>query len=178
MANTKNSPKASFPIWKAWKGKGAAAIFEYTEGQFYLRFIPEKGDESGFDAKASIPFQLGLNDIGEMFTVLDGIKEGIGNFDSEKKMWSGLFHKSSKNEKWFTRVGMNKTDRGLMLSVYRKNDGEQKMSVGLSIGEACMLKRFFESYLPGCFVSKWKPNTDTGETVEKTVVASEEDYPF
>jgi hypothetical protein len=140
--------KPRFDLWKPNKeAKGAGAIFQVAQDNtcFFLTMMPETGQEQGpkFDNSKSITVKLGRNDVGELLTVLTGKVEGLGK-KNDKGYWSGLYHQSSNGN---SAISLSKGTYGYILSVSVKRDEiEARYNVGITLGEAELLRVYFEMY--------------------------------
>ena len=100
----------------------------------------EKDDKGNarFDWGNKIRFKLGDADIGEIISVLVGVKDGVGPFDEKNKKYKGLFHSNpSGNAILYFGKDRNGTLR-ICLSV-QKNGDQTRVQHAITIGEACFL---------------------------------------
>lgn len=134
-----------FMLYKA-RNDGSGAASQWNLGSkgdcVFLEMANQKGkDDDGnarFDWENKIRFKLGETDIGEILTVLDGLKDAVGPFDTLKGKHKGLFH---SNQSGNAILGFGKGDNGrfrIYLSVKR---GEEKTVVQhtISKGESRVL---------------------------------------
>lgn len=135
----------SFMLYKA-KNDGNGAASQFTLGSqkdcVFLEMANQKGkDDNGnarFDWDNKIRFKLGESDIGEILTVLIGIKDGVGPFDSVKQRYKGLFH-SNPNGNAVLYFGK---DKGGTIHIYlsvKKGEEKNRVQHAISLGEACVL---------------------------------------
>jgi hypothetical protein len=135
----------AFVLYKA-KNSGDGAASQWNLGSdkdcVFLEMSNQKGkDKNGnasFDWENKICFKLGESDIGEILSVLTGLQQGVGAFDTEKKKHKGLFHQNQKGNA-VLYFGKDKYGKfGIYLSVKR---GEDRTIIKhtISNGEACVL---------------------------------------
>jgi len=92
----------NYKIYKAKPdGNGAASQFEFSKDKEAVFFemapqLPSK-DENGnptFDWKKKLIFKLAVVDMGEILSVLNGIKNGAGPKEKDTDKYKGLYHSS------------------------------------------------------------------------------------
>ena len=158
---TNYAPKHSVSFWKPKKSNdGAAAIFEFSAARgdrdacFFVRMMPQNGTGNGakFLSDKAINVKLGLNDVGEMLSVLSGRTAGLGQ-KNDKGYWSGLYHDSPNGNSVIT-LNRGNTESPVMffgLSVKRESS-EGRFNISLTPGEQEILRAFLTHYLPQLFV--------------------------
>ena len=144
MPDNKKYSKA-YMLYKA-NNSGSGSASQWNLGSekdcVFLEMTNQKGkDEKGnasFDWNNKIRFKLGESDIGEIISVLSGIKNGVGPFDKDKQKHKGLFH-SNPSGNAILYFG---TDQEGVLRIYLsvKRDGETKrVQHAITTGESCVL---------------------------------------
>lgn len=135
----------NFVLYKARNnGSGAASQFSLSgkKDSVFLEMANQTGkDNNGnasFDWGNKIRFKLGISDIGEVLSVLVGLQKGVGQYDSEREKFKGLYH-SNKSGNAILYFGKDESGRfGICLSV--KKDGDQtRVQHSMTKGEACVL---------------------------------------
>jgi len=105
-----------------------------------------------FDWDKKISFKLGDSDIGEILSVLNGMKPAVGPFDSQKGKHKGLFH---SNQNGNSVLYFGKDDQGVLrihLSVKRSDQPNICVaSHNITIGESCILKTILERAVVVCY---------------------------
>jgi hypothetical protein len=144
-------------FWKPNKGgNGAAALFEFNADRgggnngVFFTMIPQSGESlRSFDSSRRLrPMKLGLNDIGEILTVLLGIQEGLGKLDAESGRYSGLFHNTPGGGNSVFSLSYNPDRNSYWIgSSIQGGEGEGRYMVGMTLGEAQQLRVFLESAL-------------------------------
>ncbi|KKN98923.1 hypothetical protein LCGC14_0141680 [marine sediment metagenome] len=136
----------SFILYKA-KNDGNGAASQWSLGSkkdcVFLEMANQKGkDKDGnanFDWPNKISFKLGESDLGELLTVLMGIKDGVGPIDQESKKHKGLFHSNPKGN----AVLYFGYDKNRMLRIHlsvKRDDQKTVVRHAISEGEACILR--------------------------------------
>ena len=150
------APQPRFALWKPNREKkGNAAIIEYSieKGCFFLRMLPESGQESPkFDNSKAITAKLGISDVGEIIAVLTGRREALGHKDEKTGYWSGLYHENANGS---SSINLSPGTAGMILGLSVKKDGPPtRYSVGVTPGEQEVLRVFFEKYLGEMFLAQ------------------------
>lgn len=135
----------NFELYKA-RGTGDGAASQWNLGSekdcVFLEMANQTGkDKNGnasFDWGRKIRFKLGISDIGEILSVLVGLQKGVGQYDSDRGKFKGLFH-SNNSGNAILYFGKDDAGRfGIRLSV--KKDGDQTVvQHSMTKGEACVL---------------------------------------
>lgn len=144
MENRKKFSKG-FMLYKAQNnGNGSASQWNLGSEKdcVFLEMSNQTGkDDKGnarFDWDNKIRFKLGDADIGEIISVLVGVKDGVGPFDKDKEKYKGLFH-SNPNGNSILYLGKDRNGI-LRICLSVKKDGNQiRVQHAITIGEACIL---------------------------------------
>lgn len=150
----------NFTLYKA-RGSSNGAASQWNLGSekdfVFLEMANQIGkDDNGnakFDWGNKIRFKLGISDIGEILSVLVGLQKGVGQYDSEKRKFKGLFH-SNKSGNAILYFGKDDSGRfGIRLSV-KKDGGDQTIVQHLiTKGEACVLSTLLRRAIE--IIYKW-----------------------
>ncbi len=173
MAKEKYSAHEEYRIHRPNnKGTGSATSFQmtlietklekvsYRDVSVFLTMVPQiKNDEAGNnkfgwkDEKRRLIMKLDMNDLGELLSVLNGVKKKVGPLSKD----TGLFHQSPKGN---SILGFEKTTSSkggdpvyrMALSV-KRGDDVQKFLQYLSAADGEILKELFSMAVRAQF--KW-----------------------
>jgi len=131
----------------------------FRDVSIFLTMAPQTGtDDAGNnkfgwkDAERRLIMKLNMNDLGELLSVLDGVKPKAGPV----KTGSGLFHQSAKGNSVLGFESVKSKDGDLLykmaLSVKRDED-VKKFIQYLSVGDGQILKELFKMAIAAQF--KW-----------------------
>jgi hypothetical protein len=149
----------SYKIYKAKPdGSGAASQFEFSKDKGCVFFeiaaqLPTK-DENGnatFNWKKKLVFKLGVTDMGELLSVLDGVKNGAGPKEKDNDKYKGLFHSNKDGN------AVLKFEKGMYagyyigLSVKKGTDASINFKHAISDGEAVVLSILLTEAIKGLF---------------------------
>ena len=134
-----------FVLYKA-RGDGNGAASQWNLGSnkdcVFLEMANQQGKDDGGNAKFNwdnkIRFKLGEADIGEILSVLVGLQDAVGPFDTTKGKHKGLFHSNPSGN---AILYFGKDDNGrfrIYLSV-KKDNNKSVVEHSISKGEACIL---------------------------------------
>lgn len=144
MKNNEEFP-ISFILYKARNdGNGAASQWSISSKKesVFLEMANQEGKDEKNNARFAwdkkICFKLGEPDIGEILSVLAGLQQAVGPFDSSTEKHKGLFH-TNPNGNAVLYFGKDKYGKfNIYLSV--KRDGEQSVvRHSMTNGESCVL---------------------------------------
>ncbi len=135
----------NFKLYKA-RGSGDGAASQWNLGSekdcVFLEMANQTGKDgngnASFDWGGKIRFKLGVSDIGEVLSVLVGLQKGVGQYDSERGKFKGLYH-SNKSGNAILYFGKDDAGRfGIRLSV-KKDNNQTIVQHSMTKGEACVL---------------------------------------
>jgi hypothetical protein len=137
----------NFKIYRAKPdGNGVATQFCFAKEKESI-FIEMAKQLSGkddnenaiFDWKNKIIFKLGMTDIGEILSVLQNIKLGVGPKDKDSENYKGLFHSNDKGNS-ILKFEKNKYG-GFYIGLSVKKEGLDPVNLKhtISSGEATIL---------------------------------------
>ncbi len=148
------------------QGTGSASSFQmtmikssYRDVSVFLTIAPQIGaDDAGNnkfgwkDAEKRLIMKLNMNDLGELLSVLNGVKPKAG----PAKKSDGLFHQSSKGNSvlGFETVKSKDGDILYKMTLSVQRDGEvNKFTQYLSVGDGAILNELFKMAIAAQF--KW-----------------------
>jgi hypothetical protein len=137
-----------FMVYRA-KNSGDGSASQWSLGSkrdcVFLEMANQKGEnDSGnanFDWENKLCFKLGTSDIGEILTVLSGLRKGVGPLTTKdgKPTHKGLFHSNDKGNAILCFAENESQNIWVRLSVKKEGGETRKIMHSMSQGEACIL---------------------------------------